>query len=295
MRRLNLLILTVLLCSISLLSIDRAFSLEKPKLRVAVSILPQKDFVSWIGGNRVKVDVMVPFGANPHTFELKPSQLRKLSQTQLYFSMGTPIEFENTWLKKIKSVNKKMLLANMSRGIALIRTDHNHHHGHNDSSAVDPHVWLSPRNVLTMLKNININLAKIDPGNKSYYAKRLKLYSDRLIELDTEISAVLKGNKGNQFIVFHPSFSYFAKAYGLHQRPIEVWGKEPTAKQLKEIVDLAKRENIKVIFASPQTSSKSAETVASHIGGRVAYIDPLAENYIENIRRLARAFKQESR
>jgi len=93
-----------------------------------------------------------------------------------------------------------------------------------------------------------------------------------------------------KFMVFHPAWGYFAKAYDLVQVPIEVEGKEPKPAQLNELIKLAKKEKITVIFAQPQFSARSAETIAKEIGGEVVMADDLAADWAENLRDQARRF-----
>ncbi|MCK5723282.1 MAG: zinc ABC transporter substrate-binding protein, partial [Gammaproteobacteria bacterium] len=94
-----------------------------------------------------------------------------------------------------------------------------------------------------------------------------------------------------QFMVFHPSWGYFADTYGLKQVAVEIEGKNPKPSQLKELIEHAKEQGIKIIFVQPQFSSKSAKLVAREIGGRVAVADPLAQDWSANLRAVAREFK----
>jgi zinc transport system substrate-binding protein len=243
---------------------------QEEKIRVVVTIPPLADFVKSVGKEKVEVTVMVPPGASPHTYEPTPSQLKKVSQAKMYVKVGSGVEFELVWMDKIMEVNKDMLMVNSSDGIEI--------------AGKDPHVWLSPANARIMVENICKGLIKVDPENEEYYVKNKNEYLQELTELDEYIKERLEGIENKKFIVYHPSWSYFAKEYGLEQIPVEHAGKEPTAKEIQNVVEKAKRYNIKVIFVSPQFTTRSAEVIAQEIGGQIMSIDPLAQSYIPNMR-----------
>jgi len=246
-------------------------------VEVAVSILPQADFVERIGGDKVHVSVMIPPGASPATYEPTPSQLKNLSRADLYVRIGH-VPFEKTWMDRLKSANKDMKIVNSSEGIEII--------------GKDPHIWLSPNLVKKQAERIYNGLAEIDPENKGYYAQNLARFLQDLEELDAEIKDTLAGIEGKKFMVFHPAWGYFAREYGLEQIPIEVEGKEPSADDIVRLVEKAKTSGIKVIFASPQFSTKSAEVIAKEIDGKVIFADPLARDYMTNMRIVSKTFAQ---
>lgn len=267
-------------------------------LRVFVSIPPQKYFVEKIGGNRVSVSIMVTPGSNPHNYEPRPNQMTALSKATIYFAIG--IAFEDAWLSRFSDINPKMRIVHTEEGIEKISmAPHEHHHvgdGENgsthkhDQEAKDPHVWLSPMNGLIMARNILKGLQDQDPSTSQTYADNYKGLAGEIEHLDGELKSLFENKKGMKFMVFHPAWGYFAKAYGLVQVPIEVEGKEPKPAQLNELIKLAKKEKITVIFAQPQFSTRSAETIAKQIGGRVVMADDLALDWEENLRNQARGF-----
>jgi len=253
---------------------------------VAVTILPQREFVASVGGDKVDITVMVPPGASPHTYEVTPAQMVQLSKAKAYFKVGSPIEFELAWLDKLLAQNKDMLVVDCSKGINLIQSDDP------DEPGTDPHIWTSPGNVKTMVQNIRAGLSQVDPQNRQYYETNRDSYIQKLDELDAEIDASL-GDTGNRtFIVYHPAWGYFAHDYGLRQLGIEQEGKEPQAAYMARLINQAMSQNIKVIFVSPEFDSRSAEAIAHEIGGRVVIIDPLAGDYLDNMRKVASAFKE---
>jgi len=295
--------LLILLFSIS--AVASASAAEK--LSVFVSIAPQKFFVQQIGKDMVDVNIMVKPGASPATYEPKPRQMAGLSKADLYFSIGVP--FENAWLKKIAAANPHMKVVHTDDGIEKIAmAEHHHdekeHHGkeeHHDAeehhdgddhdhTGLDPHIWTAPALVKTQAKTILKTLQQAAPQYKNEFQANYNSFAARIDALQ-ELKNILAGTSGMQFMVFHPSWGYFAKAYDLTQVPIEIEGKNPKPAQLKELIKHAKEDGIKVIFVQPQFSTKSAKLVASEIGGQVAYADPLAEDWMNNLRMIAQKFK----
>lgn len=285
-------------------------------LNIIVSIPPQAEFVEKVGGSNVNVTVMVPPGADPHTFELKPDQLKELSSADAYFKLGSGIEFEIVWMDRISELNKNLEIFDCSENIDFIKSDENDLHQHEDENADagkdedeginqtdigdnlettehthtisgnDPHIWLSIKNASTIIENIYEGLSELDPENQNYYFENKTEYQKQLSDLDKEIEEALSGIKNRMFIVYHSAWKYFARDYGLEEIAVESSGKEPTIKEIEQIIELAKANNIKVIFASPQFSTRSAEVITNEIGGRVILIDPLEKNYISNMQNI---------
>lgn len=252
------------------------------KIAVAVSILPQAEFVERVGGEKVKVSVMVPPGADPHTYEPTPSQLAALSKAKLFAKVGSGVEFELAWMDKLTATNPDMLVVDCARGIELMEIEGEHEAEHHHQGK-DPHIWLSPKNAKIMVENICHGLIQVDPENKGYYLQNKDEYLSELDKLDEEIRNSLARITRRSFIVFHPAWGYFARDYGLKQIPVEVEGKEPSVKDIANLIAEAKKHEIKVIFASPQFNVKGAEVIAKGIKGRVVFVDPLARDYVANL------------
>jgi len=244
-------------------------------LHVTVSILPQRYFVERVGGEYVAVNVMVEPGASPATYEPRPEQLRALSVADVYFSIGVP--FEIAWLERFASVNENLLFVDTTQGIERLGEPGN----------PDPHIWLSPALVKVQAQTIYETLAQLDPAHQGAYQANLKSFLADIDALDADIRETLTGVENRKFMVFHPSWGYFARDYGLEQLPVEVGGQEPSAAELAALVAGAKQEGIKVIFAQPEFSTRSAETLAQEIGGEVLLISPLAPDWLDNLRRVA--------
>jgi zinc transport system substrate-binding protein len=254
------------------------------KLGVAVTIAPQAEFAENVGGDKLDITLMVPPGASPHTYEPTPSQVEALARARVYAKVGSGVEFELVWMDKLLAVNKDMLVIDCSRGIELQPMTA----GDEDEPAgsMDPHIWMSPRNAAIMVQNIADGLVQVDPDNGAYYQQNRDRYLQELAQLDQDIRNSLSGVTNRTFMVYHPAFGYFAREYGLTMLPIEEGGKEPTPAGLTRLIEQAKENKVKVVFASPEFNPESARVIAQAIGGRVVFIDPLARDYIANLRSL---------
>jgi zinc transport system substrate-binding protein len=141
-------------------------------------------------------------------------------------------------------------------------------------------------------RNILSGLVAVDPAHKTVYEANYKKFIVELVDLDAEIRGVFaKKGKGLEFMVFHPAWGYFAGAYGLKQVPVEIDGKTPKPVDLQRLIHLAKERDIKVVFTQPQFSSKHAQVIADAIGGQIVFINPLAPDWSDNLRRIAAKFK----
>jgi zinc transport system substrate-binding protein len=287
-------------------------ALASDRLPIFVSIAPQKYFVQQIGGDLVDVQIMVPPGADPHTYEPKPRQMVAIATARLYFAIG--VEFEKVHLKKIVSMHPQMEVVHMDRGIEKIPMPaHRRHRAEEVRSnkadsrpetfgsasadrrhsrdGLDPHIWLSPPLVKIQARTILKALQGSDPLHRSHYESNFQQFSSRIDELDVQLQAIFENEQGLQFMVFHPAWGYFARAYGLKQLPVEIEGKNPKPAQVKQLIEHARKNRIKVIFVQPQFSAKSARLIAQEIGGEVAFVDPMAENWSANLREVAIKFK----
>ena len=264
-------------------------------ISVFVSIPPQKYFVEQVGGPYVKVSVMVGPGQSPATYDPTPRQLLKLSQAQAYFLIGVP--FESTWIKRAIAVNPQITWVDTSQGITL-RSLAVVHRSAVDSSVEpgkDPHIWTSPPLVEVQARTIRDALIDIDPEHRRDYDLNYRRFIDKLKTLDHEIRNQFRDLKDPKIMVFHPSWGYFADTYGLRLITIELLGKEPGAKQLTKVMRLAKAEDIRVIFVQKQFSQQAAKAVANAIGARLVAVDPLSEDYIDNLKQVSQAFAQAMR
>jgi zinc transport system substrate-binding protein len=275
-------------------SIQPGPALAQGPMHVAVSILPQRYFVEKIGAQFVEVEVMVPSGATPETYEPRPGQMSALCRSRIYFACGVP--FETIWLPKMISVNPKILVIHTEKDIKKRAIEaHSHpgdgarpHSGGSHEEPGDPHIWLSPPLVILQARTIFEALAATDPQNRPSYETNYKEFVSELVELDLYLARLLgTGAKSRPFMVFHPAWGYFADAYGLEQAPVEVEGKEPKARELDEFIKRARELGAKVIFVQPQYSPKIAQTIADAVGGRLVQADDLALDWEKNLLQVA--------
>lgn len=257
--------------------------------RVFVSILPQVGFVKRVGGDRVTVEALVKPGQSPHAYEPAPKQMAGLSEADLYLCIGVP--FEQQLLPRLRNSVPALKVVKCQEHVALraMQCDHEHHdHDHHHAAGEpDPHIWLDPRNVKTIAANVCDALCAVDPEHAERYRANLATYQAELDALHTELTAALAPLSGEQIFVYHPAYGYFADAYGLKQVAVEAGGREPTQKQITQLIEQARAAKAHLVFVQPQFSEASAKAIASAIGGTVMPLDPLAENYEENLREMA--------
>lgn len=256
---------------------------EKPV--IFVSIVPQKYFVERIAGDTLNVMVMVEPGAEPHTYEPKPAQMQALSDAALYFSVDAP--FEVNWLGRIADINPNLKVINTAEGIVKRQNTipiqlGTPETGHGEEE-LDPHIWLSPRLVAQQAQTIHNTLATQYPDQAALYATNLSAFLADIDQLDQTLKADFSTLPNKTFMVYHPAWGYLADEYGLTEIGVEIGGTEPSASELAGLIDIAKAEKIKVIFAQPEFNTRSAETLADEIGGKVVLISDLAEDWLTNM------------
>jgi len=297
-------------------------------LRVLVTVEPQAWLVEQVAGPLAQVTVMVPPGADPHTFEPRPSQMAEVAQADLYLSLG--LEFEGVWLPRFLAANPGLRVAAMDAGLAKLPMpahghdhpegeghDHGHpegevpghDHGHPEGEAhghdhdhaheaglPDPHVWLAPELMQAMAATTRDALTQADPANAQAYAAGCEAAVAKARALHADIVALFAGLAERRFMVFHPSWGYFAKEFGLVQMPVEGHGSEPGPRTMVKLVAEAREHGVRVVFVSPQFSQRSAGVVAQELGGALVEADPLARDWDTNLRavagRMARAMGQ---
>ena len=261
-------------------------------INAVISILPEKTFLKAIGGDKVNIAMMVLPGNSPHTYEPKPSQMKEIAQADLYFAID--VEFEKVWLPKFKNLNSRMQIVDVTKGIHKRAMQSGLHHEHeteeHEHHTLDPHVWTAPSNVKIIAQNIYDALAKADPKNKDYYRHNLENFLGKTAQTDRQIKAILKKvPKGSKFMVFHPSWGYFADEYGLVQLPVEIEGKNPKPRELIALIKEARENHIKAIFTQPEFSDTVAKTMARELGIKVIKVSPMSEKWSKNLLNIARA------
>ena len=254
---------------------------ESSKKSITVSILPEKYFVDRISGNRYDVHVIIPPGANHEAFDPTPRQIQDLENSIVYFRIGY-FEFEPVLTKELESINKKLMIVNVAGGIELIHTG-DEDHLTEGLAGVDPHIWLSPVEVKTMVSNIYHTLITIDPDQASLFEGNYNQLINELDSLDKKLIPLFQNARLRKFIIYHPALGYLARDYGLEQIPIEREGKNPSPAYLRNIIDLARKDNIRTILIQKEFDINNARAVADGINGTLVIIDPMAYDWFKNM------------
>lgn len=265
---------------------------DKPKT-LTVTIDPQKYFLSTIVGNHFAVECIVPSGANPESADFTPSQMMNLDKSSAYFKIGY-MGIENVLISKVSQSNPALKIVECSKGIEVIgehhcEGDHAHDHGH---AGGDPHTWSSVKSTRIIAKNMYQAMLELDKENEADYTQNYNKLVAEFNQTDSIIRSYLDKAPSKAFIIYHPALSYFAEEYGLTQYSIENDGKNPSPSQLKELIDKAKTENIKVVFIQQEFDTKNAETVAEAIGAKMVPINLLSYSWSDEMIKIAKALAQ---
>ena len=260
---------------------------------VTVTVLPQKYFAEKIAGDKFEINCVVPNGSNPEAYDPSPSHLVYVGKSEAYFKIGH-IGFEVAWLDKLLNNNPDMKLYDTSVGVKLLSGTHGHDDPeHVHSETFDPHIWSSPKQARIIARNMYDAFVELDPDNRKYNKKNYDLLLLEINRVDSVLTKKLEKVKGETFVIYHPSLSYLAHDYGLRQLSVEYNGKAPSAYYIKQVVDTARENDVKVIFIQKEFDVKQAETLAEELQCRVAQINPLNYNWSEELENIAYALTQE--
>ncbi|SFM97768.1 metal ABC transporter solute-binding protein, Zn/Mn family [Thermodesulforhabdus norvegica] len=279
-------VLVSLACAVAIVLVTAQGVSAEPILKIAVSIPPQKYMVERIGGSLVEVVSLVPPGMDPHTYEPKPSDLSRIGSSSLFFAIGL-LEFEKIWLPRISRMFPQLPIINLADDVGLM--------GIRQKDGSDPHLWLDPLIMLQMSRTVYRELRSsilsrtdetlsnpVDVLDEQY-----RRWVTEVIFLDGKISAILAPFRGKAFVVYHPAWGYFARAYGIRQIAVEQEGKGPGPSTLKEVAEAVKANNLKVIFVFGSPPPAEAERLSRLWNMRIEVLNPLAYNWCENLRRAA--------
>jgi zinc transport system substrate-binding protein len=243
---------------------------------ITVSIAPFKYFVEEIAGNDFTVNIMVPAGADPHTYEPFPEQINKLRKSAGYISNGY-LGFEKNWLDRFYETNPTMKKLSLGDGIDPLASEHHHEGGHMEGA--DPHYWVSPRCAFVIAASVEKFLIELNPLQKQKYETNYQLLISKIQEVDARAKELFSQLSSKDFMIYHPNLAYIARDYGLEEIPVEFEGKEPTPFRMKELIDRARKDNLKTIFVQLEYDTKNAKAIAGEIGAKIILIDPLSENW----------------
>ncbi len=243
-----------------------------------VSIQPLKYLMDNIVGDDFNIEVLVPPGSSPETYEPTPAQIKAAETADLLFFTGL-MNFETSLLLRFSDKDR---FVDLSAGIDVIAGSCSHGHGAEHAHGVDPHTWMSPRELLKMAGTAYSRIHKLYPDSASYTANYTRLKKS-LESLDREIAAKIDLSGRRSFVIFHPGLTYYARDYGLRQIALEHDGKEPSARLLQQLVDEARAENITRVFYQSEFPRQVVEVAAAEIGAQPVEIDILGCDVTDNI------------
>ena len=245
---------------------------------IYVSIAPLKPIIEGIVGDDFTVRVLVPQGASPETFEPTPKQFIALNESVMIFSIGL-LDFEKALLERVYDQSK---IVNLSTGVVTIAGSCSHtHHGKHCHHGIDPHVWCSPKSINIMANNAYSAIVANMPDKD--YSANYSVLTQKITALDQQVQQLCNNASLPYFIIYHPALTYLARDYGLEQVAIEKDGKEPSVKQVAEIINRARTSGIKRIFYQSEFPQSSVAIFAEDIGADAVEINPLAEDIFTNI------------
>ena len=247
----------------------KASGTEKPAVTVTVTVTisPYKYFVDQIAKGKVDVNVMVSNGNNPETYEPYAQQMMELSKSALYLKVGS-IGFEQTWMKKLQDNAPDMKVIDTSVGIKPAKTP---------GGNIDPHVWMSCSNARIIASNILKALCNLEPKNKAFFEKNYQSLLSIIDKRDSTIKESFKKDPDlvRKFVIYHPILTYFARDYQLEQLAIEEEGREPSASQLKSLIERARKEKIKFCLIQAEFANRNTTTFINESHTKPMDINPL--------------------
>ena len=251
------------------------------KPTVTVTIPPYQYFVEKIAGDKVDVNVMVSNGNNPETYEPNAQQMMELSNSALYLKVGS-IGFEQTWMKKLQDNAPDMKVLDTSVGIKPAQTP---------GGNIDPHVWMSCKNARIISSNIFKALCQLEPENKTFFQKN---YQQLLSSIDRQDSIIRKSFKDNpemvrKIVIYHPILTYFARDYQLEQLAIEEEGREPSAAQLKSLIERARKQKIRYCLIQAEFANRNTTTFIKESQTKAMDINPLQADWANAMKEVSLA------
>ena len=261
---------------------------DKNEKVITVSILPFKYFVEGIAGGEYNINVIVPPGASPATFEPPPSVIRSLQHSELVVFNGY-LGFEQAWMDKLMQVNPDIKTLFLAENQDLIAAGEHKHGDHHHYEGVDPHFWMSPVSARIIAKDIFNFLVLNYPGDSTIFKENYIQIMGEINEADSYLTDSFSDITNRSFLIFHPALSYMARDYNLTQIPIEFEGKDPSASWLGEVIKRALSDSIKTIMVQKEFNRKSAETIAAEIDASVVDIFPLSDDWVNSVRDVADA------
>lgn len=256
------------------------------KPTVVVTVAPQAAFVREVAGDKVNIVTVLPPGANHETYSPPPQDMAQISSASLYLALGLPPERANI-LPKAAEMNRNMKVVDVQAEVAGSYAPR--FFAPDDQ---DPHIWISPKRAVVMVRMTARELGVLDPANREIYDANAKRYIDQIEAVDRELQEMFKNKTDRTFIVYHPAFGYFADDYNLTMVALEEEGKEADPRRMREVIDMAREKGLKIIFYQEDIDGRQSRTFAEELGGRAEKVSPMATDYIDNLKRMARAFAE---
>jgi zinc transport system substrate-binding protein len=247
---------------------------------ISVSIIPQKYFINEITGGKINVNVMIPPSASHSSYEPGAQQLKSLEKSVAYFKIGY-LDFEQAWLERFRGVNPNMRIFDLSQNIIPVINESGHTHSDdktgNDTlhKGADPHTWMSPKNASIISANILNSLLQVYPSDSVLFRANYSILINKIDSIDHLFKNQSEKLQGKSFIIYHPALTYLARDYGMNQIALEFEGKEPPPAYIKQIIDRAKKENIRYIFVQRQLSMDNSKSLARETGAELVIFDPM--------------------
>ncbi len=263
-------------------------ALHAGPLPVAVTVPPQAWLVRQLAGNRAAVEVLLPPGSSPHTYEPTPQQVARLGGARLVVAVGHPaLPFEGRLLAALLPRQTPPRVVDMSEVAAGLSTA-----SLADAVAGDPHLWLSPAVMRATATAVAAALSDLDPAGSDLYRQHLASVVAAIDRVDADLRRELTGLPRRRFLVYHPAWGYLAREYGLEQAAVEAEGKEPSPRQLVALVERERRDGTRVLFVQRGDSEAPARALAAELGARLVTLDPLAADWPDNLRRVGAALRE---
>jgi zinc transport system substrate-binding protein len=267
---------------------------ENAAVTIAVGIVPEATFVEAVAGDLADIVTLVPPGNSPANYQPTATEMQQLSDAAVYFTLQMPTEQANI-LPKVSDFNADLTIADLREAILKaypLRNTSGEAITSTEDQTVDPHVWLSPKNAIVMVQTIADELSIIDPANEKAYQANAAAYVAKLEALDSDIQEKTAALSNKSFIIYHAAYGYFADDYGLEMIAIEIEGKQATAAEMQQVINIAKEQGITTVFYQAEFDGNQAATIAEEIGGTVAQVAPLSPDYIQSLEEFADALVQ---
>lgn len=263
---------------------------ERPGDIASVSIAPIHYFVDRLTGEAIDVNIMVPQGASHGTYSPSAAQMKKLSDSEVYIRIGY-LGYEQAFIRRLKDLNPSMKEVNLSDGVDLIRGELIDHGDHVHEGGIDPHIWMSPKVMLSLLPVIKNSLIEVYPDLEETINANYPDVLEDVERIHQSMEALTETLGKRRFMIFHPALTYLARDYNLEQVSIEFEGKEPSPARLSRLIRDAKAETIPVIFIQEEYDVRNANLVAIETGAEVVTINPMEYNWVRSMEELMNIFE----